>query len=179
MIGFPLRHCAERHCKENREHHDLQDFILRHGIRDRGRDQMRQEFLDRERRHRQSGRLRLVGQRAREVRPGLQQIDHDEAEQQRNKGGADEPAHGLGKDPAELGARAHMGDTADQRSEHQWRDDHLDQTQEQHRDQVYVCGDLHPAVGQKVEDQCPHHDAKCHRDQDELRKPIRHIAYPP
>jgi len=82
---------------------------------------MGQEFLDRERRYRQARRLRLVRQRAREVGAGLQQIDHHEAEQQRDEGGADEPAHGLGENPAELGARAHMGDAADQRRKHQWR----------------------------------------------------------
>ena len=174
----PLRHRAERHRKEHREHHDLQDFILRHGIRNRGRDQMGQEFLDRERRHRQSGRLRLVWQRAREVRAGLQQIDHHEAEQQRYEGSADEPAHGLGKNPPQLGATAHMRNAADQRGEHQRRDDHLDQAQEQHRDQVHVCGDIRSDVGQIVVDQCPHHDAKCHRNQDKLRKPVRHLLTP-
>ncbi len=44
-------------------------------------------------------------QRAGEVRAGLEQVDHDEAEQQRHEGGADEPAHGLGEDAAELASR--------------------------------------------------------------------------
>ena len=139
---------------------------------------MGQELLDRERRDRQAGRLRLVGQRAGKVGAGLQQIDHHEAEQQRDKGGADEPAHRLGEHAAELGAGAHMRDAADERGEHQRRDDHLDQAQEQHGDQVYVGRDFHPAVGHIVEDDGPHHNAKRHRDQDVLRKPAGHSRTP-
>ena len=71
-----------------------------------------------------------------------------------------------------------MGDAADQGGEHQRRDDHLDQAQEQHRDQVYVGRDLGPAVGQIVEDQRAHHDAERHRDQDVLRKPVGHFLTP-
>ena len=71
-----------------------------------------------------------------------------------------------------------MRDTADQRGEYQRRDDHLDQAQEQHGDQVYVGCDLNPVVGQKVENQCSHHDAERHRDQDILRKPAGHILTP-
>ena len=175
LLAF-CRHGAERDGKEHREHHDLQDFVLRHRIRDRGRDQMGQEFFDRERRDRQAGRLRLVGQRAGEVGAGLQQIDHDEAEQQRDKGGADEPAHRLGKHAAELGAGAHMRDAADERGEHQRRDDHLDQPQEQHGDQVYVRGDLDAAVRKIVEDDSSHRDAKRHCDKDVLRKPAGHFS---
>ena len=147
--------CAERDGKEHREHHDLQDFVLRHRVRDRGRDQMGQEFLDREGRHRQARRLPLVGQRAREVGAGLQQIDHQQAEQQRHKGCADEPAHGLGEHAPELGAAAHMGDAADQRCEHQRRNDHLDQAQEQHGDQVDVGSELDPLSGRKLKISAP------------------------
>ncbi|MGY4316603.1 hypothetical protein ACVWW1_005930 [Bradyrhizobium sp. JR3.5] len=173
-----LRHGAERHREEHREHDDLQDLVLRHRIRDRGRDQMGQEFLDREGRDRQAGRLGLVGQRAGEIGAGLQQVDHHEAEQQRDKGGGDEPAHGLGKDAPELGAASHMGDAADEGREHEWRDDHLDQAQEQHCDQVDVGCDLGTAVRKVVEDDRSHCDAKDHRKQDVLRKPVRHSLTP-
>jgi hypothetical protein len=169
---------AERDCEEHREHHDLEDLVLRHGIRDRGRHQMDQEFFEREGRHRQAGRLRLVRQRAGEVAAGLQEIDHHEAEQQRDKGGADEPAHGFRKDAPKPGTGAHVGDAADQGREHQRCDDHLDQPQEQHRDQVYVRRDLHPAVRQVVENQCAHHDAERHRDQNILRKSVGHFLTP-
>ena len=173
-----LRHRTERDCEEYREHHDLQDLVLRHRVRDRGRHQMDQEFFEREGRHRQAGRLRLVRQRAGEVGAGLQQIDHHEAEQERDKGRADEPAHGFRKDPSEPGTGAHVGDAADQRCEHQRRDDHLDQAQKQHRNQVYVCRDLCTAVGQIVENQRAHHDAERHRNQDVLRKPTGHFLTP-
>src|SRR3954464_8448160 len=99
---------------------------------------MDEEFLERESRDREAGGLSLFRQRAGEVGAGLQQIDHDEAEQQRDEGGGNEPAQRLGEDAAELGAAAHMGDAADQGGEYQRRNDHLDQAQEQHRDQVYA-----------------------------------------
>jgi hypothetical protein len=139
---------------------------------------MDEEFLERERRYREARGLALVRQRAGEVGARLQQVDHDEAKQQRDEGGGDEPAQRLGEDAAELGAGAHMGDAADERSKHQRRDDHLDQAQEQHRDQVDARGDLGPAVGKKIEDQGSHHDAKDHREQDVLRKPVGHCSYP-
>jgi hypothetical protein len=165
---------AERHREKHREHHDLQNFVLRHRIRDRGRDQMRQEFFDRESRDRQAGRLTLVGQRAGEIGARLQQIDHDKAEQQRDEGSADEPAHRLGEHPSELGAGSHMRDTADQGREHQRRNDHLDQAQEQHRNQVDGRRDLDAAVGHVIVDHRAHHDAERHRDQNELREPVGH-----
>ena len=149
----PFRHGAERDGKEHGEHHDLQDLVLRHRVRDRGRDQMDEEFFKRERRDRQAGGLSLLRQRAGEVGAGLQQIDHDEAEQQRDEGGGNEPAQRLGEDAAELRAGAHMGDAADQGGEHQRRDDHLDQAQEQHGDQVYARCDLGAVVGKEIEDQ--------------------------
>jgi hypothetical protein len=71
-----------------------------------------------------------------------------------------------------------MGDAADQCREDQRCDDHLDQPQKQHRDQVYVGGDISPGVRKIVENQCSHHDAKHHRDQDVLRKPVRHFLPP-
>ncbi len=173
-----LRRRAQRHREEHREHHDLQDFVLRHRVRDRGRNQMGQKLFDREGRGRQSRRGRLVRQGAGEIGAGLQQIDHHEAEQQRDERCADEPAHGLGEDAAETRTAAHMGDAADQGCEHQRRDDHLDQAQEQHGDQVYVGGDVSPDIGKIIEDQRAHHDAQRHRDQDVLRKPVGHFLTP-
>jgi len=72
-----------------------------------------------------------------------------------------------------------MGDAADQGCEHQRRNDHLDQAQKQHRDQIYVGRDIGSDIGQEIEDQRAHHDAQHHRDQDVLRKPVRHIVLPP
>jgi hypothetical protein len=67
-----------------------------------------------------------------------------------------------------------MGDAADQGCEYQGRDDHLDQAQEQHRDQVYVRCDIRPCIGQIVEDQRSHHNAEHNCDQDVLREPVGH-----
>jgi len=45
MIGFDRSgNGAQRHREEHRKHHDLQDLVLRHRIRDRGRDQMVRNF---------------------------------------------------------------------------------------------------------------------------------------
>ena len=119
----------------------------------------------------------LVRQGARKICPGLQQIDHDQSEQQRHERGADEPAHRLCENAAQLRAASHVGYAVDQCCEHQRSDDHLDQAQEQHRDQVYVRGDICPDVWKIVENQGSHHNAKRHCDQDVLCKPVGH-RYP-
>src|SRR5260221_2972660 len=49
--------------------------------------------------------------------------------------------------------------------EHQGRNDHLDQAQEQHRDQVYVGCDFDAAIGKIIDNQRPHHNAERHCDQ--------------
>ena len=49
---------------------------------------------------------------------------------------------------------------------------------EQHGDEVDAGGDLDTAVGKEVENQGPHHDAQHHREEDVLRKPVRHSSYP-
>lgn len=58
---------------------------------------MGQEFFQREARDRQAVRQTGVGQRAREVGAGLQQVDYDEAEKERDERGAQEPAMVLAK----------------------------------------------------------------------------------
>ncbi|MGY3505846.1 hypothetical protein ACVWYJ_006465 [Bradyrhizobium sp. USDA 4471] len=108
------------------------------------------------------------------IRAGLKQVDHDEAEHQRDKGRADEPAHGLGENTPELRARTHMGDAADQGRKHQRRDDHLDQAQEDHGDQVDGGGPVAARLRHEIVDRRAHDDAEHHRRQNVLRKPVRH-----
>jgi hypothetical protein len=71
-----------------------------------------------------------VGQRQVQRHARLQDVDHDQAQGQRYQRGADEPAHGLAADAANRLGVAHLGDAHHQGGDHQRRDDHLDQTQE-------------------------------------------------
>ena len=90
------------------------------------------EIVDAERLGRQVGGVgALVGDH--DADAGLQQVDHEEAEQQRDDRGGDEPAHRLGADPPDRRRVAHMADADDQRRQHQRADDHLDQFQEDRR----------------------------------------------
>ena len=144
MPSTSLRALAERragHAEEQREHDDLQDLVVRHRLDERARHEVRDELLQRERRGLEIGRGLRVGQRQIEVLAGPQQIDHDQAEQQRDERGADEPEHRLGADPADRLGVAHMRDADDQGREHQRRDDHLDQAQEDVGEQRDVAGD--------------------------------------
>ena len=71
-----------------------------------------------------------VGQRQVEVVARPQDVDQDHAEQQRYQRGADEPEHRLAADAADRLGVAHVRDADHQGREHQRRDDHLDQPQE-------------------------------------------------
>ena len=90
-----------------------------------------------------------VGGRERKIEAAarLQQVDENQAEGERDQAGADEPAERLGADPAERGGVAHMGDSDDQRREDQRRDDHLDQVQEERRQDREIAGDVLEAFG--------------------------------
>jgi hypothetical protein len=103
---------------------------------------MGQELLERKGGYRKTGRLRRRRQSAGKIRARLQQIDHHQAEQQRNERGGNEPAHRLGENSPELGAAAHMGDPANKCCEHEGGDDHLDQAKKQHRHKIDRRGEL-------------------------------------
>jgi len=132
---------GNRNAREDREHHDLQDLVVGHGLDGGFRHQMRDEFLQSEPRRLQVGGRIGVRDRKVETHAGLQDVHHHHAEQERDQRGADKPAHGLEPDAAERRARAHMGDADDQRGEHQGCDDHLDQAQEQICDERDVASD--------------------------------------
>ena len=96
------------------------------------------------------GVLALVGDL--DARAGLQQIDHEEAEQQRDDRGRDEPAHRLCANPPDRRCVAHMPDADDEGGQHQGTDDHLDQFKENRADQRHVLGDFHRRrlVGKRI-----------------------------
>src|SRR5262249_7693811 len=127
--------------EKQREHHDLQDFVGRHGFDDRAWDEMGDELLHRQRSDLQVGGGLGIGQRQIEVVAGTQDVDEDHAGEQRCQRRADEPGHGLGADAADLLRVAHVRDADDQRREHERGDDHLDQAQEDVGDQRDVVRD--------------------------------------
>ena len=140
-LGLRAEGCGGN-AEEDGEHDDLQDFILAHGIDDAGRERVMQEVLQRHRRlFHPAGRID-VGQWQMEADAGLQQVDHDQAKQQRHQRHADEPAESLGADAADGRAIAHAGNPDHQRREDQRRDDHLDQAQEDIGQQRDVAGEL-------------------------------------
>ena len=59
------------------EDHDLQDFVSRHRIDNRRRNEMGEKFFDGECRDLQAGRLASSRHRSREIGAGLQPIDHN------------------------------------------------------------------------------------------------------
>ena len=69
-------------------------------------------------------------------------------------------------DPAERRGIAHMRDAGDQRGEHQRRDDHLDQPQEQIGDDREIAGDGidRGRIGQRAVEDQPGDDAGDHGD---------------
>ena len=85
--------------------------------------QRQRAFLD----TRAGGHLR---QRQAQAHARLQQVHHDQAQHQRYQRGGNKPAHGLGTDAANGSRITHAGNTHHQGGEHQRRNDHLDQAQE-------------------------------------------------
>ena len=82
------------------------------------------------------------GQRQIQADPRLEQVDQHQAERERDQAGADEPGDARQPDPAERGDVAHMRDAGDQGREDQRSDDHLDQAEEDRRDDAQIVGDL-------------------------------------
>jgi hypothetical protein len=110
----------------------------------------------------------MSGQRQAEVLARLEQVGHDQAEDQRDERGGDEPAERLAEHSTDRLRVAHVGDADDQRREHQRPDQHLDQAQEHVGHDRHVAGDLRRRllVGKAREDHVAEDDPDHHRDQD-------------
>ena len=98
----------------------------------------------------------------------LQDVHHDQPDGQGNDRGGDEPAHGLGADPADGLRVAHVGQAGDQRRKNQRRDDHLDQAQEDVGQDAEIAGDFLGGGGRRRQRVAgvADHDAKDHGDAD-------------
>ena len=95
-------------------------------------------------------------------------MHHDQAQGQRHQRGQHEPAQRLDPDAADRGGILHMGDAHNQGREHQGRDDHPDQAQENVGDDGQVCGGGFGALRRQVGvDQEPGQDAQDHRSDDQ------------
>ena len=124
---------GHRRSEEDREHHDLQDLVARHGIDDARRNGVCDEALQRQRvglhvRGRVSIRQGKLHRLA-----GFEQLHQHQPERERDQRGKDEPAERLAADASDGGDIAHFRDADDERRQHQRRDDHLDQPQEHGR----------------------------------------------
>jgi hypothetical protein len=159
---------GQRDAEEHREHHDLQDLVVGHGLHERLRHRVAHEVLERELGGGQVGRGADVGQRQAQVLAGLEQVGHDQADDQRDQRGRQEPADGLAEHAAHRLGVAHVRDAHHQRGEHQRADQHLDEAQEHVRDDGDVVRDfLRGAFVRKArEDHVAHDDAEHHGDQD-------------
>ena len=106
----------------------------------RGKD-VRDELAQVEPAGLQVGRHVLLGQRQSEIEPRMEQVREEHAEQQRHQRGGDEPQQRLAADAADRLGVAHAGDARHHGGEHQRRDDHLDQPQEDIREDREIAGD--------------------------------------
>ena len=120
---------GERDAEEHRENDDLQDLVVGHRFGERARHHVADEVLQREFRGREIRRCADVGQRQAQVVAGSEQIRHQQAEQQGNERGGDEPAQRLGEHTPDGGRVAHVRDADDQRGKHERPDQHLDEPQ--------------------------------------------------
>ena len=102
---------------------------------------MGDEFLERQRRGLEICRCAGFRQRQVELVARPQEVDHDQADEQRDEGSADEPKQRFAANAPDRGGVAHMSDADDQRREDERRDDHLDQPQEQIGDEADITGD--------------------------------------
>ena len=110
---------------------------------------------------------------------GVTDIDSTPDESNTNDGDYDTPGvdnttigqAGLGVDPEDDADIAHLGDADRERGEHQWCDDHLDQTQEHRRDESEI-GHPRRGVGAAVVDGRTGDGTEHEGDQDPERQPI-------
>jgi hypothetical protein len=159
---------GERHAEEHREHHDLQDLVVGHRLGKGLRNHVAHEVLERELRSGQIGRRADVRQRKPQVLAGLQEIGHDEADDQRDQRCREKPAERLAEHAAHRLGIAHVRDAYHQGGEHQRPDQHLDETQEHVRHDRDVARDLRGCllVGEAREDHVADENAEHHGNQD-------------
>ena len=150
-----LAHGGAGDAEEDREHHDLQDFVVHHRA-DRGvGEDVLDEAIQRHRMRIDAGAD--AGDRLVDADTGFEQVDQDQPERQRHQRGADEPQHRLAADPADRAGVRHVADADDQCGKHQRADDHLDQAQEDHAAERDVAGEqfLRGGIGELAVDPAP------------------------
>ncbi len=163
----------QRHAEEDREHHDLQDLVVGHRLHRALGHEVGDELLQGERGRLEAGARARVREREVQVVTGLEQVHQHQAQQQRAERGADEPQQRLAADPADGGGVAHMRDADDEGREHQRRDDHLDQAQEDIGDEGDIACDLFRRlrIGPSDTACIAHGDAEDHADKDQGGEP--------
>ena len=143
-LGADRRH---RNTEEGREYDHLQDVAARHGVDDRGREQVQEDVppvllaL-----HEAGGGRRVRANRQRHARAGLEDVDEDEAEEQGDRRRDFEVDDRLQSDAAHRLQIAGPGDADDQRGEHERRDDHLDHAQERVGQRLHADAERWPEI---------------------------------
>ncbi|AEK60525.1 hypothetical protein CFU_0690 [Collimonas fungivorans Ter331] len=157
--------------EKQREHKDLQDFILRHGVDEAAREHMRNKILQVEAAGIEFGVCSYRRQRQVERMADLQHVDKQHAQRQRQQRSNHEPAEGADADAAHRAAVLHAGDARHQGAEHQRCNDHLDQAQEYIGDDGEVAGDFfcRGFIRRQVVADIADHDPEDHADHDPSR----------
>ena len=133
---------AQRQAKEQRKHQNLQNLIAGHGLDDALGEDM-------------SDKVFQVQRAGFQVQPGggfwqrhvqrvarVQHIGKNQADEQRAKRGADEPAQRPAADAAHRTGVTHARQASHQGGEHQRGDDHLDQAQKDIGEDAEIRGDF-------------------------------------
>ncbi|MNM65998.1 hypothetical protein D3C81_774650 [compost metagenome] len=119
-------HTRQGKPEEQREHHDLQDFVVGHCFSNAAGKHVTDENLEAEIPGVHHGARRMLDDLHVQSCAGLEQVHQAHADCQRYHRSGYEPGHGS-QAYAPNGARvSHAGNAADQGGEHQRSDDHLD-----------------------------------------------------
>ena len=161
---------ARGYPEEQSKHHNLQNLVLGHGVNNAGRE----DVLD------EPGQTTTFdfkamagvfrGKRQVQALAWFQDLDHDQTQNQREYRHHDKPAKRLGGDASDRPPITNTRHADDQRGEHQWCDDHLDQSQKNIGQQrnilgVGLCEAIFMPPG---EYEVPDDDAKNHGTDDEM-----------
>ncbi len=132
--------------EKEREDHDLQDFVARHGIEDAHGKGVLDEAAQRHGALGDAGRCPFLWDRQLQGLAGLEDLHQDQSQQQRDERGHQEAGKRLAADPTGRAHITHAGDAGHQSRQHQRRDDHLDEAQEGERQQIQRIGKTVPEM---------------------------------
>ena len=137
VAGLAL-HGAKRKAEEQREHDDLQHGVGGQRLEDALGEDADDEVLEIQRTCLEVGCRARIRQRQMRAVARPEHIGPEQAQQQGNQRGGDEPSQRLGTHTAHALGVPHAGDAHHQRGEHQRGNDHLHQVKKDFRQ----CGEV-------------------------------------